>query len=122
MMRRMIARMIRQKLQSVEFKPGVPSRNFGLGPIPLLPTPITLLGFMARTRIVVSPISKNATSDSAPTDWHAFHLRQISRWAAPVLYSSRRRRSRSESGTDILRTAGAILMGPATQRHLAPLR
>jgi hypothetical protein len=33
MMRRMIARMIRPKLQSVEFKPGVPSRNFGPGPI-----------------------------------------------------------------------------------------
>jgi hypothetical protein len=73
----MIARMIRQKLQSVEFKSGVPSRNFDPGADPLLPTPITLLGFMAGTRIVVSLISKYAAIDGAPTDWHAFHLRQI---------------------------------------------
>ena len=53
---------------------------------PLLLTPITLRGLIARNRIVVSPMSQYAAIDGAPTDWHLVHLGKFAMGGAGIVF------------------------------------
>jgi hypothetical protein len=53
---------------------------------PLLLTPITLRGLLARNRIVVSPMSQYAAIDGAPTNWHLVHLGKFAMGGAGIVF------------------------------------
>jgi len=53
---------------------------------PLLLTPITLRGLIARNRIVVSPMSQYAAIGGAPTDWHLVHLGKFAMGGAGIVF------------------------------------
>src|SRR5215470_7627196 len=94
---------------------------------PLLLTPITLRGLIARNRIVVSPMSQYAAVDAAPTDWHLVHLGKFAMGGAGIVFveetavEERSRKTYSCPGiytdaqarawrriTDFLRSQGAL--------------
>ncbi len=52
---------------------------------PLLFTPITLEGVVARNRVVVSPMCQYDSDDGAATDWHLVHLGQFAIGGAGII-------------------------------------